>query len=164
METMISSLWTALFTIINVLVLFLLLKKFLFGPVNKIMEKRQAIIKENLENAESSKKEADELKAHYESTISTAKDEARTIISNASEQAKKQNQKSKEETLAEIEKMKSQAYKDIESEKKKALQSTHDQIAELALEAASKIMQRNIKDEDNKKIVNDFLAEEASEK
>ena len=71
MDVMISSIWTVAWTIVNVLVLFFLLKKFLFGPVNKIMEKRQSMINSDLENAAAAKKDALEMKSEYEANIAS---------------------------------------------------------------------------------------------
>ena len=163
MDVMISSIWTVAWTIVNVLVLFFLLKKFLFGPVNKIMEKRQSMINSDLENAAAAKKDALEMKSEYEANIASAKDEAKEIISNAKKQARQQSEKSKLQTEAELSTMKKQALKEIELEKQKTLESTHDEIANLALDAASMIIKKNIDDEDNQKMLDEFLSEGACE-
>lgn len=163
MDVMISSIWTVAWTIVNVLVLFFLLKKFLFGPVNKIMEKRQSMINSDLENAATAKKDALDMKSEYEANIASAKDEAKEIISNAKKQAKQQSEKSKLQTEAELSTMKKQALKEIELEKQKTLESTHDEIAKLALDAASMIIKKNIDDKDNQKMLDEFLSEGACE-
>lgn len=161
MDVMISSIWTVAWTIVNVLVLFFLLKKFLFGPVNKVMEKRQSMINSDIESAENAKKDALEMKSQYEANIASAKDEAKEIIFNAKRQAKQQSEKSRLETEAELASMKQQAIKEMELEKKKTLDSTHDEIAQLALEAASMIIKRNVNDDDNQKLLDEFLSEGA---
>lgn len=163
MDNLISSLWTPLWTIVNVIILFLLLKKFLFKPVNNVIEKRQEMIQNNLDSAAASKKEAEELKNKYEEAMSSARAEAKEIISSANSQAKQQFVKSKDEAAAEIERMKISAKKEIEHEQKTALESTHNQIAELALEMASKVMQKNMSEDENSRFIEEFLSGEASE-
>ena len=59
--------------------------------------------------------------------------------------------------------MKKQALKEIELEKQKTLESTHDEIAKLALDAASMIIKKNIDDKDNQKMLDEFLSEGACE-
>jgi F-type H+-transporting ATPase subunit b len=162
MDVMLSSLWTVVWTIINILVLFLLLKKFLFGPVNKMMDKRQEMIQQDLDNAKSANEDAKALKTQYEATVMGAKDEAKQIVEKAGIQAKQQQIKAEEETRAEIERMKLQAAKEIELERKQILEGTHDSIAELALEMASKVMQRSVDDDDNRKLMSEFLSEEGA--
>ena len=68
------------FTIINLLVLYLLMKKFLFGPVVAVMEKRKAMIEEQFANAAAAEKNANELKSQYEDTLKTANADADNII------------------------------------------------------------------------------------
>ena len=71
------------FTIINLLVLYLLMKKFLFGPVVAVMEKRKAMIEEQFANAAAAEKNANELKSQYEDTLKTANTDADNIIQEA---------------------------------------------------------------------------------
>ena len=71
---------------INLVVLFLLLRKFLFGPVMDIMEKRKAMIEEGLQNADEQQKQAHELKSQYEEILSGAKDESLRIVDQAKQE------------------------------------------------------------------------------
>ena len=82
--------WTIAFSIINILVLFLFLKKFLFGRIQNIMDQRAAAVQADLEQAKASKEEAHQLRQQYEDTLSGAKQEASTIIANARTAAKEQ--------------------------------------------------------------------------
>ena len=82
--------WTIAFSIINILVLFLFLKKFLFGRIQNIMDQRAAAVQADLDQAKASKEEAHQLRQQYEDTLSGAKQEASTIIANARTAAKEQ--------------------------------------------------------------------------
>ena len=86
-----------LWTIINLVVFYLLLKKFLFKPVMGIMEKREQMIADGLKNASDRQEEAETLKKEYESALSGAKEESVKIVENARVEAKRQS----DEILAE---------------------------------------------------------------
>ena len=75
-------------TMINLVVLFLILRKFLFRPVMDIMEKREAMIADGLKNAETSQTEALELKNQYEAKLQGAKEESSQMIERAKQEAK----------------------------------------------------------------------------
>ena len=76
---MLSLGWGLIWTIINLIVLYLLLKKFLIGPILGIMEKRKTLIAQQLENARTTEGKANELKGQYEMAISGAKAESLQI-------------------------------------------------------------------------------------
>ena len=80
-----------LWTIINLVVFYLLLKKFLFKPVMGIMEKREQMIADGLKNASDRQEEAESLKKEYESALSGAKEESVKIVENARVEAKRQS-------------------------------------------------------------------------
>ena len=82
--------WTIVFSIINILVLFLFLKKFLFGRIQNIMDQRAAAVQADLDQAKASAAEAQQLRQQYEDTLSGAKQEANGIIANARAAAKEQ--------------------------------------------------------------------------
>jgi vacuolar-type H+-ATPase subunit H len=87
-----------LWTIINLVVFYLLLKKFLFKPVMGIMEKREQMIADGLKNASDRQEEAETLKKEYESALSGAKEESVKIVENARVEAKRQS----DEILADV--------------------------------------------------------------
>ena len=131
---------SVIYNIINIIVLFLLLKKFLFKPVTDIMEKRKSLIEGALKDADNSKNEAAELKNQYETALKNAKNEAVTIVKDA-------------KTIVE------NASKAVELEKEKAVRSAKNEIASLAIAAASKIVEKETDNESNKKLLDDFLSE-----
>ena len=78
------------FTIINLIVLYLLMKKFLFGPIIAVMEKRKAMIDEQFASAEKTTAEANQLKGQYEDALKSAKEESFSIVEQAKDEAKVQ--------------------------------------------------------------------------
>jgi len=153
-----------IWTFVNILILFLLLKIFLFKPVNKIMEERTKKIQDDLDAAKKAKEDAEELKNEYDSTLRSAKDEAHQIIAKAVDKAE-------EERKAIVQKAENEAHevyvnttKTIEADRKRSMQEAQTQIADLAIAAASKILGENVDDEANRKLVDSFLEEEGADK
>ncbi|WP_075719056.1 F0F1 ATP synthase subunit B [Roseburia sp. 499] len=133
--------WNLLFTVINVLVLYLLMKKFLFKPVLAVLEKRKEMIASNMEEARKSQQEAEELKTDYEERISVAKEEAQKIVHSARELAEQERAGILEKTRIESEQMIEKAKAAIASEQEKAQQEAKEEIAKLAVLAARKIIE-----------------------
>ena len=147
-----------LWTIINLVVFYLLLKKFLFKPVMGIMEKREQMIADGLKNASDRQEEAEALKKEYESALSGAKEESVKIVENARVEAKRQS----DEILADADRRADatieRARKTIETERKQALDGVETQIAGLAMMAAGKVLGKADAAEQNKLMYEQFLA------
>ena len=79
--------WSIFEAVANIIILFVLLRIFLFKPLNKMKEERTRTIQENLDSAEKARTEAEELKEQYENTIGEAKEEAKNIIMKAHDDA-----------------------------------------------------------------------------
>lgn len=133
--------WNLLFTVINVLVLYLLMKKFLFKPVLAVLEKRKEMIASNMEEARKSQQEAESLKRDYEEKLSAAKEEAQAIVHNARELAEQERAGILEKTRVESEQMIEKAKAAILSEQEQAQQEAKEEIAKLAVLAARKIIE-----------------------
>ena len=130
--------WNILWTVVNLLVLYLVFKKFLFKPVMKVINAREDMIKQKFDGAKMSQEEADALKASYDEKIESAKAEADEIIVNARNRA--QDEATLEKTRKETEVMLEKAKADIATEKEKATEAAQADIARLALIAARKIV------------------------
>lgn len=152
--------WSIFWAVLNILILFILLRIFLFKPINKMLDDRTQSIQKDIDDAERAKKEAEELRQQYEDSISSAKDEAVQIVKNAHDYAETERaaiiRKSHEEADAIV----SAAGETIENERKRVIQQAHTQIADLAIEAASKVVGANLDDEKNRRLVDEFLASE----
>ena len=151
--------WGILWPIINIIVFYLLLRKFLFGPVSEIMEKRKEMISKDLMDAKAAKDEAAEMKSEYEESLKAAKDEAGKIVSDARERAKNEYHEKVRRADEEIVQMKENAQKDIEAEKQKAMAGLQSEIAGIALMAAAKVVEKEAGSKENEKIVDDVLKE-----
>lgn len=151
--------WNLIFTVINLIVLYLLLKKFLIGPVTAIMEKRKALIEEGFVSARTAQQEADELKLKYELRMASAKEESEKIISRAKADARAVYDQTVTEADERAGKFMADARKNIEIERAKAIREMESEIAGLALDAAVKIAGKGTKEVDNLSLYDEFLAE-----
>ena len=156
--------WYIVETVINVLILFILLRIFLFKPINKMKADRTRTIQDNLDSAEKAKAEAEELRQQYEESISEAKEKANQIIMKAHEDAETERSAIIRKSQDEAEKIVADADKTIENERKRVLRQAQSEIADLAIEAASKIIGENVDDEKNRKLVDKFLSDEEGKK
>lgn len=152
--------WSILEAVVNVIILFVLLRIFLFKPINKIMNERTESIQKDIDDAEKAKKEAEELRQQYADSISEAKEEANSILRKAHEDAEAERDSIISKSHKEAEEIVKSADETIENERKRVIQQAHEQIADLAIEAASKVIGANLDDEKNRKLVDDFLAKE----
>lgn len=151
--------WTFAFQIINTIILYLILKKLLFKPVSEFMQSRTDGIAASLEEASDRTTQANELKAEYESKIKASEDEGRQIIREASIRADKRAAdiiSAAEEESINIQK---RAQLEIEREKEKAINALKDEIASLAVMAASKVIEKNLDAEAHETFVKQFLDE-----
>lgn len=129
-----------LFAIINIIVLFLLLRKFLIKPVRNIMEKRDEMIRSGLENARKSQSDAELMKQEYEEKLKNAGDISAGIISDAKKEAEARSKNILDEANAKADNILSSARENAETAKIKAVSEAKEQIADLAAEMAGKLV------------------------
>lgn len=149
--------WTMLFTWVNMLILFLLVKKFLFKPVTAIIEKRQAEIDTMYNNANNANEKAISLEKEYNVKISQARDEAGEIIKNATVSAKKREEEILDQAREKAVSMTQKASAEIEQEKKKAYQEIKQEISEISVSIAQKMVQREINPKDHEALIAKFI-------
>ncbi len=154
------NIWNFIWSAVNIIILFILLKIFLFKPINKIMNERTRSIQDDIDSAEKSRREAEELKKQYADDLSGAKEEAQKIIMKAHDDAEAEKAAILKKSQEEASQIISDAGRTIENERRRVLQQAQSQIADLAIEAASKIIGENVDDEKNRRLVDEFLSSE----
>ena len=150
--------WSLVWTIINLIIFYLLMKRFLVGPVLGIMEKRKNLIAQELENAKAAQEKAEELKGHYEGALAGAREESAQIIEAARADAKSESERMVKEANLEAAKIIENARVTAEQEKENALQGAKSEIAGLALEAARKLLSEGSTEKGNSMLYDEFLA------
>ena len=151
--------WSFVFQIVNTIILFLILKKLLFKPVSEFMEKRRAEIEGSIKEAEMKNEEAENYKAQYISKIGHSEEEGRQIIRDAAKRAEERANEIIKSAHKEAEEIKQRANLEIERERKKAINSLKDEIASIAMLAASKVVQEDLNDQKHNTLVRKFIDE-----
>ena len=144
---------------INLVILYLLLRKFLIGPVMNIMEKRRAMIADGIQNANDQQARAMELKSQYEDALSGAKDESRRMIEQAKKKKKKEYDRILKDADAEAGKLMKTARETIDLEREQTLRQMKTEVAGLAMDAAKKIMLESCSEKDSQAVYDQFLRE-----
>ena len=154
--------WNIFWVVFNIILLFILLRIFLYKPLQNIMQKRTELIQNQISSAETKNKEATALKEQYESSMKNAKAESDEIVGQAKERAKVQYDQIVGSANEEAAQIVSQAHKTAESDRDQMMRDAQSELADVALAAAAKLIGKNIDDEANRKMLDDFLSEEGS--
>lgn len=150
--------WNFVATICNLFIQVYLIKRFLFKPVNEMLEKRRAKADEQIQDAIKAKEEAQAIKTEYEQNMAEAKNRANEIVVTARETAMVQSEEMLKEASRQVTAMKEQAEKDIARERRKAVNEIKDEIGGMAVEIAGKVIEREINEEDHGKLIDEFIA------
>ena len=134
-----TSLPTFIFTIINILVLFVGLKMFLFKPIMEVLNKREEMVQAQFASAKSAEESAMNLKKDYQDKLRDAST-AEQMVNEAKDRAEQEREKLLDEARLESEKMLDKAKADIAAEQRRAEESVKDEISKLAIAAARKII------------------------
>ena len=128
---------TIVFTVINLLVLYFILRKLLFGRVNAVLEQRAARVKETIDSAEASKCQAEELRAEYEDKLTDARQEAAKLVADAQNRAQRAYEAKMADAETDAKRLRSEAEAQIASERDAMLRGARNEVASLALLAAA---------------------------
>lgn len=151
--------WTALFVLLNTLTIFFVAKKFLFGPVMKIIDDRQKEIDDMYLEAGTAKSEAQALEAEYKEKLSAASETSERIVKEAVARGQSREEEIIRQANAEASAILDKASADIAMEKKKAINDAKDEISDIALAIAEKVVGRELWDADQSRLVDNFIDE-----
>ncbi len=150
--------WTTfVYAIIAFLILYFLLKKYAFGPLFGIMEKRRDLIQEQIRTAEQNRRQSEELLAEQKQALQKARQEAQEIIEQSRVTSVKQAEDIIEQAKAEAARIKEEALREIESEKTKAVAALRNQVTAMSVLIASKIIEKQIDEQSQKQVVDQYL-------
>ena len=151
--------WTALFILLNTLVIFFVAKKFLFGPVMKIITDRQQEIDNMYSQAGEAKDQAEKLQCEYEEKLAQAAATSEELVRQATARAQGREEEIIREANQRAEAILTKATADIAQEKKKAINEAKDEISVIALAIAGKVVGRELNADDQAKLVDSFIEE-----
>ena len=151
--------WTALFILLNTLIIFFVAKKFLFVPVMKIITERQQEIDDMYAQAETSRDTAEKLQSEYEEKLSEAAATSERLVKEATVRGQAKEEEIIREANQRAEAIRAKASADIAQEKKKALNDAKDEISVIALAIAGKVVARELDAADHSRLVDSFIEE-----
>jgi F-type H+-transporting ATPase subunit b len=144
---------------IGFLILLWLMKKFLFGRIQGIMQKRREEVVEGYERNERVRQELEELKNNYEARLANIESEATQKMEQAVKEAQKLAQEILTTTRQEADEIRERAVYDFNQEKKKALTEIRDEVVNLSMELTTKMIQKSMDKKTAEKLVDDFIGE-----
>lgn len=149
--------WTALFTLANTVALFLVLKKFLFKPVMKMIADRQKEIDDTYAEADRAKAQATALQAEYEDKLAAAVQTGERLVKEAVARGQSREEEILRQANEEADAIRRKAQADIAQEKKNAINDAKNEIAGLAMDIAGKVVGRSLNQADQADLVDRFI-------
>jgi F-type H+-transporting ATPase subunit b len=147
-----------IWTLISFFILLILLKKVAFPPILKGMKKREETIKQQLEEAQKTKKEAQNILEDYRRQLAEARSEAQKIINEGKSLGENMRKEIVQKAQAESNQIVKRAQEEIELQKQKAILELQEKIADLSIMAATKIINKSLNTEDNRRLVEEYVS------
>jgi F-type H+-transporting ATPase subunit b len=147
------------FQVLNFLLLLYLLNRFLFKRVFALVDERKAKIEQGLEDAQAAARDRELARAEREAAVAEARKEAAEMLASANKVATDTRNEILAEARAEAEKVTERARAEINAEKDRAMADLRAQVADLALDAASKLIRSDMNATTQRRLVEEFLAE-----
>ncbi len=146
-----------IWTILTFLVLFILLAKFAWGPLLKALAERQEMIRKSLDDADQAKQELERLNQESAQIIAEARAEAQSIVARSRTAADTVRDDLKQQAKEEADALVRGAQRRIEIETARAIQQIRHEVVDLSLAVASKLIKKNLTQEDNDTLIQDSL-------
>ena len=149
--------WTFLAQICNLMIQLIIFKKLLLEPVRKVIAERKAKADSQIADAQKLREEAEAMKAEYEQNMAQGRAEAGQILASAQKTATARSEELLGEARAQAAAMKQKAEADIAQQRKKAVNEVKDEIGGIAMEIASKVVEREIQQADHQELIDSFI-------
>ena len=148
-----------IWTIVCFLIALFVLKRYAFGPIQKLIDERQQRIRRALEEADNARDEARRLLEEHRKLIGEARGEAEEIRSVARQEADAQMRRVKEEAEADRHRRLEETSRQIDAETRRALEAIRTEVAELSLIAAEKVTRGALDDKDQRRLIDEAIGE-----
>ena len=149
--------WTMLFAWVNLLILYLFLKKLAFKPLMSMITSRQEEIDGMYSDAEKSRDDAAKMKEEYEEKLSSANKESEQILKSAVRRAQLKEEEILKEAGEEAARVLERAEEQIALEKKQALNDIKNEVSSMAIGIASAVIERDVDEQEHRKLIDDFI-------
>jgi F-type H+-transporting ATPase subunit b len=148
-----------IFQLVMFLILLALLKKYALGPVMNIMKQREEHIANEINSSEEINKEAKRLVEEQRELLKQARVEAQSLVENAKKLGEQQKEDIIQAARSEAGRLKDAALKEIEQEKEQAVAALREQVASLSVLIASKVIEKELNEQEQEKLINDYINE-----
>ena len=149
--------WQIIFSLCNLLIMFLVLKRFLFKPIQKMLDTRREQVDSIYAQAKESRSAAEGMKQEYEAKMASARDEADALVRSATATAQKRSDAILAEASSQASHIKQKAEQEIAQEKRQMLSDVRGEISDIAVSIASKVVEREINARDHQDFVDEFI-------
>ena len=153
------NLWQMLASLANLVLLFLIVKKFLYQPVKKMLETRQNAIDADYAAAASAKEQAQAEQKAYEAKLADAKAEADRVIRSAADIATEREQEIVAAAKTKADGIDRQAQEEAALERRKAEEGIRKEIVEVSSALAEKLLEREVSADDHRRLIDTFIDE-----
>ena len=151
--------WTALFVLLNTMAIFLVAKKYLFEPVHKLITDRQKEIDGMYAEAGKAREDAETMAAEYQRKLAEAQATSDRLVREAVARGQEREEEIVRKANTEAAAIMDRAARDAERDKRRAIGEARDEIAEMALSIAEKVVERELNDADQSALVEQFIDE-----
>ncbi len=148
-----------IWTLISFGLTLFVLKRYAFGPIQKVIDERRERIRQSLEEADRVRAEARHLLEEHRALIVQARSDAEEILGEARRVAEAQRERVKEETEADRQRRLEETRREIEAETRRALERIRAEVAGLTLIAAEKVTRKSLDDADHRRLIEDAIGE-----
>ena len=148
-----------IWTIVCFLIALFVLKRYAFGPIQKMIDARREQIRRSLEEAEHAREEARRLLEEHKKLIGQARSEAEQILAEARRTGEAMEHRMREETEVDRQRRLEETRRQIEAETRRALEQIRAEVADLSLLAASKVTRKALDDEDHRRLIEEAVGE-----
>lgn len=159
LEVFSLNLWQMLISLCNLIILFLILKKFLYKPVRRALEERKQAVEGVYADAQKALDTANASKTEYERELAGIRERADSMLASVTADANKRSEAILSDARERADGMMRQAKNDISLERRKAESGIRSEIADVSTALTEKLLAREINSDDHRKLIDDFLAE-----
>ena len=149
--------FTMIFAWVNLLILYIFLRKLLFKPVKNMIDTRQKEIDDMYTDAEKAKTGAEAMKVEYEEKLERASEESEDILKKAVRRAQLREEEILREADAKAQRVLERAAEEVELEKRRAINEVKDEVSEMAIEIAAAVIERDVDKSRHESMIDDFI-------
>jgi F-type H+-transporting ATPase subunit b len=146
-----------IWTIIAFLITLFVLKRWAFGPIQKVIDERRDRIRQSIEDADRAREEARKLLEEHRALIGQARSQAEEILAEARKTRESMERRMREETETERQRRLEETRREIQAETQRALEQIRNEVAELTLVAATKVTGKVLDDADHRRLIEDAI-------